>query len=100
MGSADWMPRNLDRRVEILFPVLNEELKEKVKHILAVELSDNMKAHVLKSDGKYEKIDKRGKVLVDSQAQFCREAAEAAPKAEHIYTERVFIPAEPLTQEP
>ena len=100
MGSADWMPRNLDRRVEILFPVLNEELREKVKHILAVELSDNMKAHVLKSDGKYEKIDQRGKVLVDSQAQFCREAAEAAPKAEHIYTERVFIPAEPLTQEP
>ena len=34
MGSADWMPRNLDRRVEILFPVLDDTLKEKVKHIL------------------------------------------------------------------
>ena len=51
MGSADWMPRNLDRRVEILFPVLDDTLKEKVKHILDVELADNTKAHVLKPDG-------------------------------------------------
>lgn len=95
MGSADWMPRNLDRRVEILFPVLDEALKEKVKHILMVELSDNMKAHVLKSDGNYEKIDKRGKVLVNSQAKFCEEAVEAAPKQDQVYRERVFVPAEP-----
>ena len=96
MGSADWMPRNLDRRVEILFPVLDDEIKEKVKHILTVELSDNMKAHVLKSNGIYEKIDKRGKARVDSQAQFCKEAIAAVPKPERVYTERVFIPAEPL----
>ncbi len=70
MGSADWMPRNLDRRVEILFPVLDDTLKEKVKHILDVELADNTKAHVLKPDGEYEKIDRRGKVLVNSQKQF------------------------------
>ena len=40
MGSADWMPRNLDRRVEILFPVEDEILKEKVIHILELELED------------------------------------------------------------
>lgn len=96
MGSADWMPRNLDRRVEILFPVLDEKLKKEVKHILEIELSDNMKAHVLKSDGNYEKIDKRGKVLVNSQAQFCEEALAAVPGQEHIYKERIFIPAEPI----
>lgn len=95
MGSADWMPRNLDRRVEILFPVLDDRIKEKVKHILKVELSDNMKAHLLQPDGNYEKIDKRGKVLLSSQMQFCKEALEAAPKADNIYRERVFIPAEP-----
>ena len=95
MGCADWMPRNLDRRVEILFPVLEEELKEEAKHILEVELSDNTKAHVLKSDGNYEKIDKRGKVLVNSQMQFCEEAVKAAPRQDHVYRERVFIPAEP-----
>lgn len=95
MGSADWMPRNLDRRVEILFPVLDDKIKEQVKHILDVELSDNMKAHVLKSDGIYEKIDKRGKVLVNSQEQFCKEAAAAVPKQDHVYHDRVFVPAEP-----
>lgn len=95
MGSADWMPRNLDRRVEILFPVLDDMLKEKVKHILDVELADNTKAHVLKPDGEYEKIDRRGKVLVNSQKQFCEEAVAAVPKTDHVYRERVFVPAEP-----
>lgn len=95
MGSADWMPRNLDRRVEILFPVLDDGLKEKVKHILAVELSDNIKARVLKADGNYERIDKRGKILVNSQIKFCEEAVAAVPKQDHIYRERVFVPAEP-----
>ena len=95
MGSADWMPRNLDRRVEILFPVLDDTLKEKVKHILDVELADNTKAHVLKPDGEYEKIARRGKVLVNSQKQFCEEAVAAVPKTDHVYRERVFVPAEP-----
>ncbi|MGN0349072.1 MAG: RNA degradosome polyphosphate kinase [Roseburia sp.] len=94
MGSADWMPRNLDRRVEILFPVLDKEIQKQVKHILEVELSDNMKAHLLQSDGIYEKIDKRGKVLVNSQMQFCEEAAKAAPKQNHVYSDRVFRPKE------
>ena len=58
MGSADWMPRNLDRRVEIIFPVENEELKHRVMHILEVELADNTKAHLLQKDGTYEKVDK------------------------------------------
>ena len=99
MGSADWMPRNLDKRVEILFPVEDEGLKKEVKHILDIQLEDNVKAHVLQPDGTYEKIDKRGKVLVNSQEYFCEEATERAEKAaipqdpEH---DRVFIPAEPL----
>ena len=97
MGSADWMPRNLDRRVEIIFPVEDERLKKSVKHILDVELADNTKAHVLNSDGTYEKIDKRGKVLVNSQEQFCQEARDAAPKKADVFKDRVFKPAEPLT---
>lgn len=94
MGSADWMPRNLDRRVEILFPVEQEELKEQVKHILEVQLEDNVKAHILQKDGNYEKIDKRGKKLINSQEQFCKEAKQAIPKNVNAYEERVFIPAE------
>ena len=85
MASADWMPRNLDRRVEILFPVLDEELQKKVKHILDIELSDTLKAHVMNADGDYEKIDKRGKVILSSQQYFCEEAVkEAEAKAREI----------------
>ncbi|MDE7063070.1 MAG: RNA degradosome polyphosphate kinase [Lachnospiraceae bacterium] len=98
MGSADWMPRNLDRRVDIIFPVENPGLQRQVMHILEVELTDNTKAHVLTPDGTYEKIDKRGKALVNSQNQFCKEAEEMAPRAVDVVKERVFIPAEPLTE--
>ncbi len=94
MGSADWMPRNLDRRVEILFPVEEEEIKKSVYHILEVELADNVKAHILNKDGQYEKIDKRGKVLVNSQEQFCKEVKIKKEKEKDVYQDRVFIPAE------
>lgn len=95
MGSADWMPRNLDRRVEILFPVENEQLMDEIRHVLTVQLEDNIKAHILQPDSQYEKIDKRGKKLVNSQTQFCEEAKKAVPKKVNVYQERVFIPAEP-----
>ncbi|MDY5775924.1 MAG: RNA degradosome polyphosphate kinase [Lachnospiraceae bacterium] len=94
MGSADWMPRNLDRRVEILFPVEDEKLKKQVFHILEVELMDNTKAHLLGDDGTYSKIDKRGKVLVNSQEQFCEEAKLELNGNENEYRERIFVPAE------
>ncbi len=97
MGSADWMPRNLDRRVEIIFPVEDESLKKSVKHILDVELADNTKAHLMNEAGAYEKPDKRGKVLVNSQEQFCKEAVEMAPRELNVVKERVFIPAEPMS---
>ena len=99
MGSADWMPRNLDRRVEIIFPVLDPKLQKKVRHILQTELEDNTKAHLLTADGSYVKQDKRGKVLVNSQLQFCEEAVAAVPKEENRYKDRVFIPAEPVNNE-
>lgn len=95
MGSADWMPRNLDKRVEIMFPIEDEALKERVKHVLQVQLDDNVKAHILQPDGTYEKVDKRGKVLVNSQEQFCQEAiAMAAEELEDQRKTRVFIPVE------
>ncbi len=97
MGSADWMPRNLDRRVEITFPVEDPELKKQVIHILEVELEDNVKAHMLQPDGTYEKEDKRGKVLINSQEQFCEEAvrmAEEFRKKDDLTVTRVFKPIE------
>lgn len=68
------MPRNLERRVEILFPVDRPELKEELLHILQSQLKDNVKASVLQEDGTYTKVDKRGKSLFQSQETFCQEA--------------------------
>lgn len=94
MGSADWMPRNLDKRVEIMFPVEDPVLREKVRHILQVQLDDNVKAHILQPSGIYEKIDKRGKVLVNAQETFCEEAIAAAKTQAETVSNRVFIPLE------
>lgn len=93
-GSADWMPRNLERRVEILFPVDRPELKEKLLHILQSQMKDNVKASVLQADGSYEKPDKRGRSSFQSQEVFCREAVlEAKAALEEANTvSRTFIP--------
>ena len=100
MGSADWMPRNLDRRVEIVFPVEDEKIKEELLHILDLEFRDNVKAHILQPDGSYEKQDKRGKTLINSQMEFCREAVERSKaKEKKAESSRVFVPAEPAEEE-
>ena len=93
-GSADWMPRNLERRVEILFPVDRPELKEELLHILNSQLKDNVKASILQPDGSYEKQDKRGKQLFNSQDAFCLEAIQKAKEAagESAIESRTFIP--------
>ncbi len=91
-ASADWMPRNLERRVEILFPVEDAALQEELKHILTGQLKDNMKAHILKPDGSYEKVDRRGKEPYCAQDEFCREAQEAAKSGERGKDTRIFVP--------
>ena len=96
MGSADWMPRNLDRRVEIVFPVEDEKIKKELEHVLELEFRDNVKAHLLQPDGTYVKPDKRGKTQINSQMEFCMEATEKASLHKHEEKKsRVFIPAEP-----
>jgi polyphosphate kinase len=57
LASADWMPRNFIRRVEVAFPVEDPALRERlVDEILGTQLSDNVKARVLKPDGTYERL--------------------------------------------
>jgi polyphosphate kinase len=55
LSSADWMPRNLERRVELLFPVEEPDLRREVKNVLRVYFNDNVKAHELLSDGSYRR---------------------------------------------
>ncbi len=98
MASADWMPRNLDKRVEIMFPVEDEDLKKEVMHILEIQLADNMKARELTPENVYERIDRRGKVLLGAQSYFCEEAARRAKPPKKTAVSRRFIPAEPVEE--
>ena len=91
-ASADWMPRNLERRVEIMFPIERPELQKKLMNILNMQLMDTVKAHILKADGTYEKVDKRGRGTFNSQLEFCNIAVEAAKEQETLENNRVFIP--------
>lgn len=92
MASADWMPRNLDKRVEILFPVEDERLKSEVINVLNIQLADTLKAHILVGD-QYEKVDKRGKELLSSQMYFC-ELAKDRKKKKNESKERLFVSRE------
>ena len=90
-SSADWMPRNLERRVEIMFPVENPELRKKLRHILDTELNDNVKAHVMNSNGIYVKVSRKGKEEINSQKIFGDEATNLG-KSKDISESRVFEP--------
>jgi len=94
LGSADWMPRNLDRRIEIVFPVHDEEIKERLQHILDLELKDNVKASVMDENGEYHHPDLRGKKQINSQIIQCQEAVDQTKrlkKAEKSKKQK-FIP--------
>lgn len=95
-ASADWMPRNLEKRVEILFPIEQEDLKREVIHILDIEFQDNVKAHLLQPDDTYVKADRRGKASISSQDYFVEEAKARVRSESSAYTGRVFIPEEPV----
>ena len=96
MGSADWMPRNLDKRVEIVFPVEDEACKAEVMEVLKIQLEDTLKAHLLQPDDSYEKVDRRGKAPLCAQDYFCekaiREAKEREAEKKTFEKTRVFEP--------
>lgn len=56
LSSADWMPRNLDKRVELLFPVRDEDIQEQVMRVMALQRRDTAKAWLLGPDGVYERV--------------------------------------------
>ncbi|MCL2571279.1 MAG: polyphosphate kinase 1 [Defluviitaleaceae bacterium] len=72
LASADWMPRNLDRRVEVLFPIEAPDLQEEIISELELSLSDNIKRRQQQPDGSYVKPPRRGKQAVQSQLELHR----------------------------
>jgi polyphosphate kinase len=97
LSSADWMPRNFVRRVEVMFPIDDETLRRRIlDEILATQLTDNVKARRLQSDGTYVRVAPAKDVpAVRSQEHFMRLATQAAvtpaPQATHA------TPGSPLT---
>jgi polyphosphate kinase len=81
LGSADLMPRNLDRRVEVVFPLLDPVLRDQVRDgILRVQLADTVKARELQADGTYVRVKPRpGAEPLDSQAWFVAHPLEDDP---------------------
>lgn len=94
LASADWMPRNLDRRVELMFPVEDPDCRARVIEILEVELNDTIRAHFLSEDGTYHKLDLRGKTKLDSQEKLISLANEAVA---HRYLPNEVTAFEPAT---
>lgn len=94
MSSADWMPRNLERRVEIMFPVESEDLKERVMHILDLQFRDNVKKRTLMPDGDYRLIRQDDDEKLNCQEQFRKEAIRETERIRKEYKkhQRVFVP--------
>jgi len=80
IGSADWMDRNLSRRVEVVFPIEPVDLKTRIiNEILNISLNDNLKARELQSDGSYKKIMPKGNIpKIRSQEKFLELATNNA----------------------
>lgn len=92
MGSADWMQRNLDRRVELVFPIDDPDLRGRAFGILDTMLGDNVNARILQADTSYLHIDKRGKVLCNCQTKFAQMAKDAVTELEKRDSNKPFVP--------
>ncbi|MFN2517099.1 MAG: polyphosphate kinase 1 [Pyrinomonadaceae bacterium] len=88
IGSADWMTRNFDRRVEVVAPVMDPHLKKYLKDtVLAAYLRDNVKARVLNTDGAYERPQVcAGEEPFNSQVSF--EGGNSSPALGSIHSSR------------
>jgi polyphosphate kinase len=93
--SADWMPRNFNRRVEAMIPVEDAALRARVLEILETQVADNVKSWQLRPDGKYERVPpKPNQPLVRAQARFIEvtrdrlRASEVAATSGRFYLRR------------
>jgi polyphosphate kinase len=95
IGSADWMDRNLSRRVEVVFPIEAPELKQRmIREVLAISLGDNEKARELMPDGSYRRVaPAAGQAPLRSQQRFLDIALQNAAR-------RVTETAPPPTSQP
>lgn len=92
LSSADWMPRNLNRRVELLFPVEDPLCISRVEEIMALQLADTERSHIMQPDGTYKKADRRGRPTLDCMVRQEELAIERASGREVEQQGRLFRP--------
>ena len=91
LSSADWMPRNLNERVELFFPVESARHIKRIKGILELVLKDNVGAHILQSNGSYRRAIRYGNIAISSQ-NLLYEMARASGKEKKMSIERRLKP--------
>jgi len=84
ISSADWMPRNFHRRVEVLVPILDEAIRERLmREILTIPRTDNVKSWLLRADGSYAQVSPAsGETAIRSQVRFMELAREKVKEAD------------------
>lgn len=78
IGSADIMTKNMEKRVEIVCPILDGKIKQRINDMIEVQLNDNVKARILQSDGNYVKRSGEEYTAVDAQKYLMEEAIKQA----------------------
>ncbi len=74
LGSADFMPRNMDRRIEVVWPIEDAEFKGRITNILHFYLKDNVKSHIMQPDGTYKQVTPGKEKPFRSQEKFIETA--------------------------
>ena len=93
IASADWMERNIDRRVEILIPVEDQKARKQIRHILEIYLKDNVKARCMHNDGRYTLESLPGKEeRLNAQDYFMEQAVPKVSEKPDEIPESLFRP--------
>jgi polyphosphate kinase len=102
IGSADWLPRNLFRRIETVIPIVDGVIRERIiSEILATALADNTKARMLLPDGSYQKAPQApGEPACNSQAEFIQIARHGRPGSRHTTKAKTKYPRVELAPPP
>ena len=94
IGSADWMPRNLNDRVELMIPVKDTDCMRRIKNMVLKELADNQKAHIMQSNGTWVKmIASENKVCAQ---EYFQKLAEQRSEQEKMTLKQKFEPYVPV----
>jgi polyphosphate kinase len=96
------MPRNFFRRIEVVFPVEDGNLRERIiSEILALQLKDNVKARIMRSDGSYVRaVTKRGETAHRSQTEFIKRTLDGRGSGERGKKDRTRFPRVKLVPRP